>query len=131
VASTTDLDKGLSLADKEFVLANGTPDDAGKVWAVLQGKTTEVPGTVISATPDSVQLAVSDDAKQSQKADFTINMKTPLKEVPAPGTQVTYIATFDSYTQTPPMIVLKDGEPKPAAKAPVHHTTHRPSGKAK
>ncbi len=130
VASTQDLDKGLSLSDKEFVLGNGTPEDAQKVWAVLQGKTTEVPGTVIQATADSVQLAVSDDAKQSQKADFTINMKTPLKEVPAPGTQVTYVGTFDSYTQQPPMIVMKDGEPKAAPKAPVHHTTRRPSGKS-
>ena len=131
VASTPDLDKGMALVDKEFVLANGSPEDAGKVWAVLQGKTTEVPGTVIQATADSVQLAVSDDAKQSQKADFTINMKTPLKEVPAVGTQQTYIATFDSYTPNPnPMIILKDGEPKTAAKPPVHHTTHRPSGKS-
>jgi hypothetical protein len=131
VASTQDLDKGLSLSDKEFVLANGAPEDAQKVWAVLQGKTTEVPGTVIQATPDSVQLAVSEDAKQSQKADFTINMKSPMKEVPAPGTQVTLVATFDSYTQQPPMIVMKDGEPKAAPKAPVHHTTRRPSGKSK
>jgi hypothetical protein len=77
-----------------------------------------------------VQLAVSDDAKQSQKADFTINMKTPLKEVPTAGTQVTYVGTFDSYTQQPPMIVMKDGEPKAAPKAPVHHTTRRPSGKS-
>jgi hypothetical protein len=124
VASTPDL-KTLALTDKEFVLANGTPDDAQKVWAVLNGVTAEVPGTVISATADSVQLAVSDDAKQSNKADFTINMKTPLKEPPAPGTNVTYIATFDSYTQNPPMIILKDGAPKPAAPAhhPVHHHT--------
>jgi len=131
VVSTPDLDKGLALADKEFVLANGAPDDAQKVWAVLQGKTTEVPGTVIQATADSVQLAVSEDAKESQKADFTINMKTPLKDVPAVGTQATFIATFDSYTQNPPMIILKDGEPKVAAKPPVHHTTRRPSGKSR
>lgn len=128
VTSTPDLDKGLALADKEFVLANGTPEDAQKVWAVLQGKTTEVPGVVIQATTDSVQLAVSDDAKQSQKADFTINMKTPLKEAPAAGNPVTYIGTFDSYTQNPPMIIMKDGEPKAAPKAPVHHTTRKPAG---
>ncbi|MGC2163874.1 MAG: hypothetical protein WA634_18355, partial [Silvibacterium sp.] len=73
VVNTPDL-KTLALTDKEYVLANGAPDDAGKVWAVLNGVTAEVPGTVISATANSVQLAVSDDAKQSQKADFTINM---------------------------------------------------------
>src|SRR5579883_871579 len=127
VASTPDL-KTLALGEKEFILANGSPEDAGKVWDVLKGQTVQVPGTVISATADSVQLAVSDDAKQSQKADFTINMKTPLKEVPQPNTQVTYIATFDSYTQNPLMITMKDGElPAPAKKTPARRatTTHR------
>lgn len=124
VTSTADLSK-LALTDKEFILANGTPDDAQKVWAVLDGKTVEVPGLVVSATPDSVQLAVSDDAKNSQKADFTINMKKPLKTPPAQGTTVTYIATFSSYTQNPAMIIMNDGEPKPE-KAPARRTTtHR------
>jgi hypothetical protein len=129
VTSTPDL-KTLALADKEFILANGTPEDAGKVWDVLKDVTAEVPGTVVSATADSVQVAVSEDAKASQKADVTINMKSPLKEVPQTGAQIKFTATFDSYTQNPPMIIMKDGEPpaaakKPAAKRPVHH----PSGK--
>lgn len=129
IASTPDL-KTLALGDKEFILANGTPDDASKVWAVLKDVTAEVPGTVVTATADSVQLAVSDDAKASNKADFTINMKTPLKEVPQAGAQVKYTATFDSYTQNPLMIILKDGEPpaapkKPAARRPVHHPSGR------
>lgn len=122
VASTPDL-KTLALTDKEFVLSNGTPDDAQKVWAVLNGVTAEVPGTVVTATATSVQLAVSDDAKQSNKADFTINMKTPLKEVPAAGANVTYVATFDSYTQSPAMIIMKDGGLKPTA--PAHHPAPR------
>jgi hypothetical protein len=71
---------------------------------------------VISATPQSVQLAVTEDNKQSKKADFTVNMKTPLKSVPAIGATVTYDATFDSYVANPPMITLSDGEPP--AKAP-------------
>ena len=126
VTSTPDL-KTLALADKEFILANGTQEDAEKVWAVLKDVTAEVPGTVVSATADSVQFAVSDDAKQSQKADFTINMKTQLKDVPAAGTNLTYIGTFDSYTQNPAMIILKDGEPPaPAKKTPAKRptTTH-------
>ena len=87
----------------------------------MQGKRVGVPGTVISATPDSVQVAVTEDNKQSKKADFTINMKTPLKTPPAVGTDVTYDATFDSYTANPPMITLTDGAPHAAAKpaAPV------------
>ncbi len=115
VASTPDL-KTLSLGDQEFILFNGKPEDAQKVWDVLKGRRVQVPGTVISATAESVQLAVTEDNKQSKKADFTVNMKTPLKSVPAIGSTVTYDSTFDSYTATPPMITLSDGEPP--AKAP-------------
>jgi hypothetical protein len=118
VASTPDL-KSLSLADKEFILFNGKPEDAQKVWDVMKGQRVEVPGMVISATPDSVQLAVTEDNKQSKKADFTINMKTPLKSVPAIGATATYDATFDSYVANPPMITLIGGEP-PAKAAPAH-----------
>lgn len=117
VASTPDLSQ-LSLSDREFILLNGRPDDAAKVWAVMKGQRVGVPGVVISATADSVQLAVTQDNQQSKKADFTINMKTSLKSVPAIGSSVTYDATFDSYTTNPFMITLIDGEvpPKPAAR---------------
>jgi hypothetical protein len=118
VASTPDL-KSLSLADKEFILFNGKPEDAQKVWDVMKGQRVEVPGMVISATADSVQVAVTEDNKQSKKADFTINMKTPLKSVPAIGATATYDATFDSYVANPPMITLSGGEP-PAKAAPAH-----------
>jgi hypothetical protein len=115
VTSTPDLSK-LSLSDKEFVLFNGTTEDAGKVWDTLKDKTVAIPGKVIAATADSVQLAVTEDNQQSSKADITINMKTPLTTVPAVGATVTLTGTFDSYTQTPPMIVLKDGGPEAAPK---------------
>ncbi|RRA47284.1 lipopolysaccharide assembly protein LapB [Acidipila sp. EB88] len=116
--------KTMALTDKEFVLANGSTEDAEKVWATMNGQTFAIPGKVVVATADSVQLAVSEDAQQSNKADFTINMKEPLKTVPTVGATVTYVATFDSYTQNPPMIVLKDGGPKAAA-APAHRATRR------
>ncbi len=114
VAGTPDL-KTLSLSDKEFILFNGNPDDAQKVWDTMKGTRMQVPGMVISATATSVQVAVTEDNKQSKKADFTINMKTALKSVPAIGANVTYDATFDSYAAHPPMITLSDGEP-PAKK---------------
>ncbi len=118
----------VALGDKEFILANGDLADQQVIWGVMNGVTAEVPGTVISATANSVQLAVSQDAQQSSTADFTINMKAPLKQVPATGAKITYIATFDSYTQKPLMIILKDGEPKAAPKPPVHHAPARRPG---
>lgn len=121
ITSTADL-KTLALSDKEFILANGTKEDADKLWAVMQGVTAEVPGQVVEATADQLKVAVTEDAKASKTPDFTINMKTPLKEseIPAAGADVKVIATFDSYTQNPAMIIMKDGEIPAAKKAPVH-----------
>src|ERR1700761_165443 len=123
VASTPDL-KTLNLNDKEFILFNGKPEDAGKMWDTMKGQTYEIPGKVVSATPDSVQLAVTDDAKASNTADFTINMKKPLTTPPAIGTMVNYDATFDSYTQNPKMITLIDGAPQ-APEKPAHRAAPR------
>ncbi|HEV2278944.1 MAG TPA: hypothetical protein VGS02_12245 [Acidobacteriaceae bacterium] len=129
------LKNSLALSDKEFILANGDPADQQAVWSVMNGVTAQVPGQVVSATPEQVQLAVTQDAQQSNKADFTINMKTPLKELPKQGDKVTFIGTFDSYTQNPPMIMMKDGEPPASERrptthhtAPTHRTTTRPHG---
>ncbi len=115
--------KQLNLSDKEFILSNGAQLDADLVWGTLKGQTLGIPGKVISATADAVMLAVSQDAQQANTADFTINMKTPLKTLPTVGATVTIDATFDSYTAKPIMIILKDGT-MPVA----HHattTTHR------
>ncbi|HTW49333.1 MAG TPA: hypothetical protein VMD92_15375 [Acidobacteriaceae bacterium] len=124
---TDALKKSLGLSDEEFILANGDPQDQQLVWSIMSGVTAQVPGVVVSATPDQVQMAVTQDAQQSNKADFTVNMKTPLKDLPKQGDKVTYIATFDSYTQTPPMIILKDGELPAPEKKPVPRRSARHS----
>jgi len=123
VSTTPDL-KTLNLNDKEFILFNGKPEDAEKMWATMKGQTYQIPGKVVSATADSVQLAVTDDAKASNTADFTINMKKPLTTPPAIGTMVNYNATFDSYTQNPKMITLIDGAP-PAPEKPARRAAPR------
>jgi hypothetical protein len=123
VASTTDLST-LAVADKEFILANATQANADKVWDSVKGQTTLIPpAIVIAATASQIQIAVTDNNKTDKKADFTVNMKTPLadKDVPAVGAEVkNLIGTYDSYTQTPPQIIMKDGEFQVEKKAPVH-----------
>ncbi len=112
--------KTMALSDKEFVLANGNQADADAVWATMKGvRATGIPGVVIQATADSVQLAVSPDAQQTKTADLTINFTKPLATAPTVGSSVKYDATFDSYTKTPPMIIMSDGALPAAAKPPV------------
>ena len=124
VASTPDLTT-LALADKEYILANASKDNAEKLWALLKDQISQVPGTVLVATASQIQLAVTDDAKADKKPDFTVNMKTPLadKDIPAVGSDITnLIGTYDSYTQSPAQIILRDGEiqvaKKPVARKP-------------
>lgn len=76
-ASTPDLGS-LAPGDMEFILQNGTPDQAAKVWNTVKEKSREFPGVlVIASTPTQVQVALSDDAVQSKTADFTFNLTPP------------------------------------------------------
>jgi hypothetical protein len=113
-----------AMGDSEYVLANASPDNAEKLFATLKDKVVIIPGTVISADANQIKLAVTDDAKADKVADFTINMKKPLedKDIPAVGTDVkNLVGTYDSYTQTPPQIIMRDGEFQVAKKPVTHH----------
>jgi len=150
IANTPDLTT-LALADKETILAYGSKDDADKLWALLQGKETPVPGIVISVSPDFTQLsvAVTQDAKDSKTADFIVNLKEPMKEAEQklyqPGFEfktqpaAELDGTYDTYTQKPAtdttsasaQIVLKDAFIQPEKKktpvhkpAAAHHKAH-------
>jgi hypothetical protein len=128
ISSTPDL-ATLAISDKEFILANGKPEDAAKVWDTMKGKSVQFPDTtVISVSDTQLQVAISDDAVQSKTADFTFQLKEALKNPPAVGAKATVSGTYASFTPSPIMITMSDGalvEPKKTpAKAPVHHTTH-------
>jgi hypothetical protein len=81
IASTPDLSV-LALVDKEFILQNGTPDQAAKVWGLVKGKSFQFDNVlVIASTPTQVQVAISEDAVQGKTADFTFNL-TPPEDIP-------------------------------------------------
>jgi tetratricopeptide (TPR) repeat protein len=87
IKSTPDLST-LAIGDKEFILANGKPEDAAKVWDTLKGKTVEIPDAVIvSATDTEITASVSDDSVQAKTADFTFKLKPiVVPEIPETGT---------------------------------------------
>ena len=134
----------LNLGDKEFILANGVKDDADKLWVVLKDQVTPVPGKVIEATASVIKVAVTQDAKDANVADFIVNMKKPLadKEIPEVGYNykippaTALVGTYDSFTVIPAtdtapaaaQIVLRDGEIQLEKKKPAPaHTTAKPS----
>jgi hypothetical protein len=146
IQTTPDL-ATLAVSDKEFILQNGTPDQAAKVWDTIKDKSVQIPDAlVIASTPTQLQVAVSDDAKQSKTADFTFNMKpqdeaktaaekkqqAAIEAATAVGQTVTVQGTYDSYTPKPIMITMRDGEvvlpkaaTKPAPRAPARRAPAR------
>jgi hypothetical protein len=92
VATTPDLTT-LNLGDKEYVLANGTTEDAEKLWASMKNQLTPVPGTVIDAPVSGLKVAVTQGAKT---ADFAVTLKTPTVcgEIPGAGSTVKQLKEF-------------------------------------
>ena len=75
LTDTPDLTK-LNLEDKEFILANGNPPDAQKLWAVLQNQATPVPGVVIDDTATVLKISVTTAAAVKPK-DYVVKLTTP------------------------------------------------------
>ena len=146
IATTPDLST-LAVSDKEFILTNGKPEDAAKVWDTIKGKSVQIPDAlVIESSPTVIKVAVSEDAVQSKTADFTFNMtpldegKTPAQQAAAKklaadiaaatavGQKVTLSGTYASYTPSPIMIVMSDGAVVLAKKTPAKPTAvHHPA----
>ena len=105
VTETPDLTK-LNLEDKEFILANGSQADAQKLWAVLQGQLTPVPGTVIGTTSTAVNVLVHVGPRFVRT--FAVNLTSPM-----PTKQIT--AVPDDVKQEESFITT-NGDPTDVAK---------------
>jgi len=101
----------MAYGDWLFVLGSGNEQAAQQVWTFLNGKgipvsSPEHPAKVVSAAPEELKLATTDDDIQENKADVTLRMATPLPaaQVPQPGTmlQGKWVGKATSYTALPP-----------------------------
>jgi len=101
----------MAYGDWLFVLGSGNQRDADQVWTFLNGKLIPVsspahPAKVVSATPEELQLATTDDDIHDDKADVTLRMATPLAaaKVPQPGSMLagTWLGKATSYNPLPP-----------------------------
>ena len=73
IMTTPDLTT-LAAADQEFILQNGSTDDATKLFAAIKGTTETIPALIVESSPQVLKVAVSDDAIRTRTADFTVKM---------------------------------------------------------
>ncbi len=68
----------LNLEDKEYILANGTDEDATALWALLKGQPTPVPGNVISAPATVLKITVTTAAAPAKPKEFEVKLTNPV-----------------------------------------------------
>jgi hypothetical protein len=119
-----------------YILANGVKADTDAMGDILTDAPAKIHKLSIEPAVTVFNVAVTQDAKDSHNADFTVNMKEPAscKDAPGAGTEVKLQpeleldGTYDTYTQVPAQgstaasaqIVLRDGFMQLPAKGPAH-----------
>ena len=89
---------------------------AEKIWKAIvdkqQGGGTrlKIPVKVISATPDVIEAAITDEAQAGNVADLHIAMARPLAPLPAVGRKIAIVGTLSDYQPQPFMFMMTRGE---------------------
>jgi tetratricopeptide (TPR) repeat protein len=111
----------LSFADWALVLRHrdATPANkiaAEKVWKVIAdkqqggGTRLKIPVKVISATPDIIEAAITDEAQAANIADLRIAMAHPLAPLPAAGAKISIVGTLSDYQPQPFRFMMTKAE---------------------
>jgi len=123
----------LSFSDQEFILskANCSPANkaaADKVWQALQDEQKggqarlKLPAKVISASASTLDVAVTDENQQANKADVHVQLARPMMRPPAAGTITEVIGVLTRYTPDPFMFTMEKGALPTAAAPPGQRT---------
>ena len=114
----------LSFADWALVLRHrdATPANkaaAEKVWkAILDkqqggGTRLKIPVKVITATPDVIEAAITDEAQAANVADLHITMSRPLAPLPAVGAKIAIVGMLSDYRPQPFRFLMTQAELAP------------------
>ena len=128
---------------QDYIVANGVKTDTDQMGDVLTETPAHLRKITIEPAVTTINVAVTQDAKDTHTADFQVNLKDPLfcKEAPAAGSMLAtqpateLDGTYDTYTQVQAagstaasaQIVLRDGFLQQQKTAPVHHPPAKPS----
>jgi tetratricopeptide (TPR) repeat protein len=111
----------LSYSDWVFVLVrrDESPDNraaAERLWKAIgerqKGGSSrlKIPAKVISATPDRIEAAITDENKGRNRADLEVNLARPLTPVPTSGTDISIVGTIHDYQMRPFRLLMRNAE---------------------
>ena len=102
------------LRHRDATPANKTA--AEKVWKVIAdkqqggGTRLKIPVKVISATPDIIEAAITDEAQAGNIADLHVAMAHPLAPLPAVGAKISIVGTLSDYQPQPFRFMMTKAE---------------------
>ena len=111
----------LSFSDMEFILQqrDAAPcnlEAANKIWAAIQEMEKQgqarlkIPGMVISAAKDALELAITEENQQAKMADLKVSLEKPLLKLPASGTMINIIGVITKYELNPFFFIMTQGK---------------------
>jgi hypothetical protein len=114
----------LSFADWALVLRHrdATPANkmaAEKVWQAIGtkqqggGARLKIPVKVISATPDRIEAAITDESQAGNVVDLVVVMARPLSPLPAVGAGISVVGMLSDYRAQPFTFLMTRGELAP------------------
>lgn len=119
----------LGMADWIFILQHrdasaANKDAAEKVWSTIQSKEQNgqtklrIPGVkVIAASGESVDAAITDEAKAANRAEIRVMLGKPVGQAPMAGATIDVIGVITAYAPQPFLFTMEQGE-LAAAQAP-------------
>jgi tetratricopeptide (TPR) repeat protein len=110
----------LSYSEWAFVLAHredsaANREAADKVWRAVadkqkDGARLKIPVKVISATPDRIEAAISEENQVSNRADLSVALARPLSPLPAVGAMISIVGTISDYRVKPFLFLMTKAE---------------------
>jgi hypothetical protein len=111
----------LSFADWEFILAQrdasaANKEAAEKVWKAIVDKQKggearlKISVKVISATPERLTAAITDENQTAGTADLDIALARPLAPLPSPGVKIAIIGVLGDYQPKPFLFHMTQAE---------------------
>lgn len=111
----------LSFGEWVLIFTYGSPTDRAAAFERIKGKPFKFQGSVIASTPETVDVALTQDAILEKKAEVSVTLVEPSKKAHTPGTAFAFQGNPVSFTADPFLITMDNGvdlTPGPKKAAP-------------
>ncbi len=111
----------LSFGEWVLIFTYGSPTDRAAAFERIKGKPFKFQGSVIASTPETVDVALTQDAIVAKTAEVSVTLAEPSKKAHTTGTSFAFQGNPVSFTTDPFLITMDNGvdlTPGPKKAAP-------------